>query len=94
MDSNQLYQALNGTCDKALFGGGWKQFLIKDLKPGQFVVMCNAAFHKGEKTKQLIASAGCTIIFLPPYSPDLNPIKKFSGYMKRWIKSKIAGFNN
>ncbi|MBA8667535.1 transposase, partial [Holosporaceae bacterium 'Namur'] len=40
-------------------------------------------------TQALIESVGCRIIFLPPYSPDLNPIEKFWANMKRWIKQQI-----
>nr|WP_052691209.1 transposase [Orientia tsutsugamushi] len=47
-----------------------EQLLIKELKPDQFVVMDNAAFHKSKKTKELIESVGCKVIFLQPYSPD------------------------
>ncbi|WP_050897497.1 transposase [Orientia tsutsugamushi] len=54
-----------------------EQLLINELKPAQFVVMDNAAFHKSKKTKELIESVGCKVIFWPPYSPDLNPIEKF-----------------
>jgi transposase len=42
------------------------------------------------KAKELIESVGCKVIFLPPYSPDLNPIEKFWANMKRWIKDKIS----
>ncbi|WP_371254197.1 transposase [Orientia tsutsugamushi] len=56
--------------------------------------MDNAAFHKSKKTKELIESVGCKVIFLPPYSPDLNPIEKFSANMKRWIKQQIIQFAN
>jgi transposase len=55
--------------------------------------MDNASFHKSQKTKELIESVGCKVIFLPPYSPDLNPIEKFWANMKRWIKGKITHFN-
>ena len=67
--------------------------MIKELQPGEVVVMDNAAFHKSQKTKELIESVGCKIIFLPPYSPDLNPIEKFWANMKRWIKDKISQFD-
>lgn len=67
-----------------------EKVLIKELKPGQVVVMDNASFHTSEKTKELLASVGCRLIFLPPYSPDLNPIEKFWAHMKRWIKHKIT----
>ncbi len=67
----------NGTCDTQLFEFLVEKFLIKELKSGQVVIMDNAAFHKSKKTRELIESAGCRLIFLPPYSPDLNPIEKF-----------------
>lgn len=51
--------------------------------------MDNANFHKSAKTKELIESVGCKIVFLPPYSPDFNPIEKFWANMKRWIKQQI-----
>lgn len=82
----------NGTCNTELFENWIEKFLISELKPGQFVVMDNASFHKSQKTKELIESVGCEVIFLPPYSPDLNPIEKFWANMKRWIKGKIVDF--
>jgi len=84
----------NGSCNTALFNQWVEQFLIKELKPGQAVIMDNASFHKSQKTKDLIESVGCRLIFLPPYSPDLNPIEKFWANMKRWIKEKITEFDN
>lgn len=83
----------NGSCDTKLFENWVEQFLIKELVPGQYVVMDNAAFHKSQRTKELIESVGCKLIFLPPYSPDLNPIEKFWANMKRWIKQKIQNFD-
>ncbi len=80
----------NGSCNTLLFENWVEQFLIKELKPGQFVVMDNAAFHRSHKTKDLIESVGCKVIFLPPYSPDLNPIEKFWANMKRWVKGTIS----
>lgn len=80
----------NRTCNTNLFEAWVEQFLIKELEPGQVVVMDNATFHKSQRTKELIESVGCRLIFLPPYSPDLNPIEKFWANMKRWIKSKIS----
>ena len=79
----------NGSCNTKLFETWIGQFLTKELKEGQFVVMDNATFHRSQKTRELIESVGCKLIFLPPYSPDLNPIEKFWANMKRWIKDKI-----
>ncbi|KLT21783.1 transposase [Wolbachia endosymbiont of Armadillidium vulgare str. wVulC] len=41
------------------------------------IILDNASFHKSERTKKLIESVECKVLFLPPYSPDLNPIEKF-----------------
>lgn len=83
----------NQSCNTEIFNSWVESFLIKELVPGQNVVMDNASFHKSQKTKELIESVGCKIIFLPPYSPDLNPIEKFWANMKRWIRSKISRFD-
>lgn len=78
-----------GSCNTELFNNWVEQFLIKELTSGQVVILDNAAFHKSRRAKELIESVGCRVIFLPPYSPDLNPIEKFWANMKRWIKQKI-----
>jgi transposase len=79
----------NGTCNTSLFENWVERFLIKELQHGQTVIMDNASFHKSQRTKDLIESVGCKLIFLPPYSPDLNPIEKFWANMKRWIRQQI-----
>ena len=84
----------SGSCNLELFNNWVEHFLVQELHPGQVVVMDNATFHKSQTTKQLIEDAGCQVIFLPPYSPDLNPIEKFWANMKRWVKSKITAFCN
>ena len=82
----------NGSCNTQSIEALVEQFLIKELKSGQVVIMDNASFHKSQKTKDLIESVGCRLVFLPPYSPDLNPIEKFWASMKRWVKSQISDF--
>ena len=71
-----------GTCDTEVFLSYVEQILIKELKEGQIVVMDNINFHKNPKVKELIRSVGCSILFLPTYSPDLNPIEHY------WFKAK------
>ena len=71
-----------------------KDFLIPVLNPGQVVIMDNAAFHKSQETKRLIEEVGCRIVFLPPYSPDLNPIELFWANLKKKVRGlleKIEG---
>ena len=84
----------NGTCNTEFFNRWVEKILLPELKAGQTVIMDNAAFHKSKKTRELIESAHCKLIFLPPYSPDLNPIEKFWANMKRWLKQKINNFTN
>ncbi|WP_279573219.1 IS630 family transposase [Volucribacter amazonae] len=61
-----------------------EQLLLPQLPDNSVIVMDNAAFHKGSDTKALIEAAGHTILWLPPYSPDLNPIERTWA----WIKQK------
>jgi len=68
----------------------WLQdFLIPELKPGQVVIMDNATFHKSEESKKLIETAGCRILFLPAYSPDLNPIEIFWANLKKAVRANL-----
>jgi hypothetical protein len=53
----------NGSCDTELFENWVEHFLIKELKAGQLIIMDNASFHRSEKTKKLIESVGCKVIF-------------------------------
>ena len=66
--------------------------LLPSIGPGYTIVMDNAAFHKSEKTKILIEKARCNLLFLPPYSPDLNPIEKFWANLKAKIRKCIRRF--
>lgn len=79
-----------GSCNTELFVKWVEDCLIKELTEGQTVIMDNASFHKSPKIKELIESVRCHLLYLPPYSPDLNPIEKFWANMKRWIKDKIT----
>lgn len=83
-----------GTCNTEVFNTWIEQVLLPELKPDQVVILDNATFHKSPKTKELIESAGCKLLFLPPYSPDLNPIEKYWANFKAEIKTIIANFNN
>lgn len=78
-----------GTCDTKLFNIWLKQFLIPELREGQVVIMDNASFHKSQETKRLIEQVGCKVLFLPPYSPDLNPIEIFWANFKKLVQSNL-----
>ncbi len=81
-----------GTCNTKLFDLWIEQFLIPELHPGQVVILDNASFHKSERTRVVIEQAGCQLLFLPPYSPDLNPIEKFWARFKKKVKSVVEHF--
>lgn len=66
--------------------------LVPLLQKGQVVIMDNAAFHKSPRIKKIIENAGCFLIFLPAYSPDLNPIEHFWYSIKNKFRKKITEF--
>jgi transposase len=75
-----------GHCDTKTFELYIEEILIPTLKQKTTVIIDNASFHKSEKIKNLISAAGCNLIFLPPYSPDLNPIEKYWHKLKTIIR--------
>jgi transposase len=69
--------------------------LIPSLTPGQVIILDNASFHKSQETQKLIEEVECRVLFLPPYSPDLNPIEKYWANMKNKVRellSKVTDF--
>ena len=52
------------------------EHLLPQLKPGQVVILDNASFHQGGRIRELIEECGCHLLYLPPYSPDFNPIER------------------
>lgn len=73
-----------GTCDTAVFNTWLKTRLCPRLTAQHLVIMDNAAFHKSAETAELIEATGATLLFLPPYSPDFNPIEQdFAALKKR-----------
>ena len=86
--------AYSGTCDHVLFEHWFEHCLLKELLPGQTIVMDNAAFHRKAVLRGLAEKANCSILFLPPYSPDLNPIENFWAWLKQILRSSLAAFDS
>ena len=63
-----------------------EQFLVPTLKPGDIVIMDNLSSHKSKAVRQAIRDAGARLFFLPPYSPDLNPIEQVFAKLKRLLR--------
>ena len=64
--------------------------LIPTLRPGDIVVMDNLGSHKSKAVRRAIRAAGARLLFLPKYSPDLNPIEQLFAKLKHWLR-KAAG---
>lgn len=71
-----------------------ERVLIPVLRPGMVVIIDNASFHKSKKVVTLIEKAQCRIIFLPPYSPDFNPIEHHWASVKTAIKRAAQNVND
>jgi transposase len=67
---------IEGSTTAALFESYVENFLVPMLKEGQVVILDNLKAHKGDRVRQLIEGRGCELVFLPAYSPDLNPIEE------------------
>jgi transposase len=68
--------------------------LIPELRPGEWVIVDNATFHHGGRIAQLIEAAGCKLVYLPPYSPDLNRIEKCWAWLKSRIRKLLRDSDN
>ena len=64
-----------------------EQVLCPELRPGDIVVMDNLSSHKGARVQELIRSRGAEVAYLPPYSPDLNPIEMIFSKIKQALRS-------
>ena len=72
-----------GACDAETFNTWLEHQLCPLLDQTHIVIMDNASFHKGSETARLIAARGASLLFLPPYTPELNPIEKDFANIKR-----------
>ena len=85
---------VEGSCNRKVFETWLEKCLIPALQPGQLVIMDNATFHKGGRVQELIESSGCRILYLPPYSPDLNRIEKCWAWLKSRIRHRLHDYSS
>ena len=81
---------VEGGTDTAVFATYLEHFLLPSLRPGQVVVVDNVGAHQPERIRALIEAAGCQLVFLPAYSPDLSPIEEAFSKIKALVKAAAA----
>ena len=84
LDGTYACMSVEGATDREVFHAYVRYVLVPSLRPGDIVVLDNLAAHGDPRARQLIEAAGAELLFLPPYSPDFNPIEKM------WSKIKAA----
>ena len=77
---------LDGPINRRAFEVYIERVLVPELRPGDIVVMDNLSSHKGTKVQQLIEDAGARLLYLPPYSPDFNPIEQAFAKLKALLR--------
>jgi len=83
-----------GTTDSILFEFWFENCLLKEVKPGSVIVLDNATFHKKSVLPDLAQKKNCRVLFLPPYSPDLNPIEKKWAWLKKKLRKIFPDFDS
>jgi transposase len=81
---------VEGSTNRAVFEAYLEEVLYPTLERGQVVVMDNLSAHKGERVRELIEGRGCELIYLPPYSPDFNPIEQAFSKLKGYLRGACA----
>ena len=82
--------AVEGVTDRKVFEAYIEGVLAPSLQCGQIVIMDNLTAHKGERIKELIEERSCELLYLPPYSPDLNPIEEAFSKIKGILRKAEA----
>lgn len=94
LEGTCAYDVIDGSMNGERFLEYVQNVLVPTLRPGDIVVMDNLRAHKVSGVEEAIASAGAHTVYLPPYSPDLNPIEKMwskvKTFMRKW-KVRMRG---
>jgi transposase len=90
LDGSTACMTIEGATDTEVFRTYVQEVLVPTLRPGDMVVMDNLAPHKSQSTLELLTQAGACVLFLPAYSPDLNPIEKMWSKLKAYLRKTEA----
>ena len=86
LDGIAAPMVLDGPINRDAFQAYVDQVLVPELKPGDVVLMDNLSSHKGPAVRRAIEAAGANLLYLPPYSPDFNPIEKAFAKLKALLR--------
>ena len=78
-----------GYCDRAVVDTYFAEVLLPSIPGGSVVVLDNASFHRSPSTRATVEAAGCRLMFLPTYSPDLNPIEHIWATLKSLLQGGL-----
>jgi transposase len=81
---------VEGGTDTAVFAAFLRHVLLPALAPGMVVVVDNLGAHHADRIRELVTAAGCQLVFLPAYSPDLSPIEEAFSKIKTLVKAAAA----
>lgn len=90
MDGIVAPMVMDGAMDGEMFSAYVRTLLVPCLMPGDIVIMDNLPAHKVASAREAIEAAGAILLFLPPYSPDFNPIEKAIAQIKAFLKKTAA----
>lgn len=84
----------NGMTDSALFEYWFENCLLKVINSGSIIILDNATFHRKAILAKLAKEHHCDVLFLPPYSPDLNPIERKWAWIKKLLRKILGDFDS
>lgn len=90
VDGSTACMAVEGATDTEVFRAYVREVLCPTLQPGEVVIMDNLSAHKSDPTLRLIEQKGAQVLFLPAYSPDLNPIEPMWSKVKAHLRQAEA----
>lgn len=83
-----------GSCNTEVVDTYFEKVLLPTLPKGSVIVLDNASFHQSPSTQKLVANTGCELLFLPTYSPDLNPIEHLWAKLKATLRRRLPTAKN
>jgi transposase len=84
----------SGTTTSKVFEDWFCDFMLAETQPGDVIIMDNASFHNKKRLKKYAEVYKVTLVFLPPYSPDYNPIEHVWANMKRFLRNTALSFDS